>query len=119
MTGNTDLFDHRVPDAQVRPHLIEDGRELPRLVHGVLAQGLGDHRLRHLPLLDAVSLLTRPCVHLRNVSPKPVLRTQHESLHRLLGEQVLGGGSDENTLDRKSTRLNSSHSGESRMPSSA
>ena len=26
---------------------------------------------------------------------------------------------DRNTLDRKSTRLNSSHSGESRMPSSA
>ena len=30
---------------------------------------------------------------------------------------VISGGSD--VLDRKSTRLNSSHSGESRMPSSA
>ena len=33
--------------------------------------------------------------------------------------QVHGSGGNLTSLDRKSTRLNSSHSGESRMPSSA
>ena len=57
-----------------------------------------------------------------NVSPKDT--TENESV--ILGEQTLTeldnnskGYIIVNTGDRKSTRLNSSHSGESRMPSSA
>ena len=38
---------------------------------------------------------------------------------RTLGLDYSGSYDKEITLDRKSTRLNSSHSGESRMPSSA
>ena len=38
--------------------------------------------------------------------------------YRIIGKQIYRIGPDGN-LDRKSTRLNSSHSGESRMPSSA
>ena len=40
-------------------------------------------------------------------------------VNALIGENVAATGALETTKDRKSTRLNSSHSGESRMPSSA
>ena len=46
-----------------------------------------------------------------------VNRRDYTSFARLHGAQH--GIADCDTLDRKSTRLNSSHSGESRMPSSA
>ena len=43
-----------------------------------------------------------------------------KNLHKLLkGEHILGLTDVHFEKDRKSTRLNSSHSGESRMPSSA
>ena len=48
------------------------------------------------------------------------MNLENGTLTASLGELSVTAGEGENTiLDRKSTRLNSSHSGESRMPSSA
>ena len=43
----------------------------------------------------------------------------HEKLEELVGALSKTGRENDCIIDRKSTRLNSSHSGESRMPSSA
>ena len=49
-----------------------------------------------------------------------ILVLQKQMLHEMLGSSLMHKAFDmESHRDRKSTRLNSSHSGESRMPSSA
>ena len=87
-------------------------RKLDRIDHQILAILQKDGRIAISELAARVNLSTTPC-------SERVKRLEREGIimgyyARLNPELV-----DRNLLDRKSTRLNSSHSGESRMPSSA
>ena len=57
-----------------------------------------------------------------NLGNDPALPQAVQQLGRWIGESgnaLVYGGSKSGLIDRKSTRLNSSHANESRMPSSA
>ena len=75
-----------------------------------------DHRDdNHLTKLDYARLLLAALAYLAQKQGDAV----GLSILSPAGLQHLGARADTRQLDRKSTRLNSSHSGESRMPSSA
>ena len=50
---------------------------------------------------------------------RPMIQWVFEAARRAQGVDRVVVATDDERIDRKSTRLNSSHSGESRMPSSA
>ena len=89
------------------------GVEFAAELHDLIASDIQ----RHYPSLSRMAKIT-----LYDVAPK-ILGTFDKGLAELssllVDEQSTVWIEADNPLDRKSTRLNSSHSGESRMPSSA
>ena len=99
---------------EVSKVVIGQDRAVELLLVAALARG---HVLLEGPPGSAKTLLGRAAAHMLGASFKRIQFTPDTAPAELTGKYTIRAG--EQILDRKSTRLNSSHESTSRMPSSA